>query len=344
MPYTGKGSYIYIKSEGGTFGFAAAAIGAAGHIPVGPLLNITELPESRYRESVNRTIDSEVANLIYTELMEKGEATMEFIYKDPFLMAMAFHHKVVDTPWTGTNDDITMDFSAVDHRESFMIHIHIHDSVNPIDATFYGCQINSYRWKLEAPGKILKEIVRVSSINNKEDVQAMVCVNGFHDQRWGDGVGGWGDWDPDAPYHATQITPTVGSPITSVKAKAVSIGFEYPKKAEHSIDSLITTVEYDDHRVHFFEIEGIQLTDADLVEIRKTYANKAKSTIKMAYGDATKYMQFTNGYLTNLDKLKLPPTNQALTTTLRWEGGEDSVISVALRYSIATDPDPMITD
>lgn len=343
--YTGKGSYIYIKTEGSTFGFSAAAIGASGHIPVNPCLDLSNLPEPKYREKIIKTMDSEHALLIYTELMEKGTADLEFIFKDIFLMAMAFHYKVVDTPWTGTDDDITMDFTAITHRESFMLHIHIDHATDPVDITFYGCQIEAYKWVV-TPGELMKEVVTISCINAKEDVQVMVCANGFHDQRWGSAVGGWGNWDSDAPYHASQCTPTIGGAITSIALQSYSIGFEYPKKTEHTTDSMIAlNVNYDDFPVYFFEVEGPMLTDAELVEIRKTFANKTTNqTIKVTFGDATKYMQFINGYLKTCDNVKIPDSATVYKHKIRYEGGVNTALNVALRYSIATDPDPMITN
>ena len=291
-------------------------------------------------------MDSEQALIIYTELMEKGTANLEFIMKDPFFMSRAFHYKNVDTPWTGTDDDIVMNFSATTHRETFMIHIHIDDVSNPVDMTFYGCQIEAYKWVME-PGQLLKEVATITCINALEDVQVMVCANDFHDQRWGSAVGGWGNWDSNAPYHSSLCTPTIGgAPLTTIAPQMVSIGFEYPKKTEHTTDSLLAiNVNYDDFPVYFFEVNGPMLTDAELVEIRKTFANKTTNqTLKMTFGDATKYMQFTKGYLKTCDNVKIPDSATAYKHTIRYEGGVDPVLSVALRYSIATDPDPMITN
>ena len=352
MVYTGKGSYIFLKSENqsnvNNFGYSAAAVGADRHIPINPIVDLATLPEPKYKEMVLRTLDSEIASIIYTELLEKGQTTLETIYKDPFLMALAFHKKVVDT-WSGTDDDITMDFTATTHRETFMIHIHIEDQStanNDIDRTFYGCQINRYAWKIET-GKLMKEIAGISCINAQSDVQLMSqSESNFHDDAWtqsGVNTGGWSDWDPNAPYHSSQITPTIGGAITAFKPKTIEIGFEYPKMAVHTLDSRIPSIEWDDFRTHYIEFGGIILTDASYQEVLKTYANKTLGTVKVTYGDAGKYMQFTNGYLKSIGQIKIPPRNVVLEDTIRYEGGVASALDVALRYSIATDPDPLIT-
>jgi len=344
MVYTGKGSYVYLKAET-VFGHAAAVIGASGHIPINPIVDLTQLPEPKYREAVLRTIDSEIASIIYTELLEKGATTLETIYKDPFLMALAFHKKVVDA-WTGTDDDITLDFTANTHRESFMIHVHIEDQStanNDIDRTFYGCQINKYAWKIET-GKLMREIADITCINSQSDVQAMAqSETNFHDGNFNTN-GGWSDWDTDAPYHASQCTPLIGGvAITAFKPKTIEIGFEYPKQLVHTQDSRIGTIEWDDYRTHYCEFGGIILTDASYQEIMKLYANKTLGTVQVAYGNATKYMQFTNGYLKFIGNIKIPPRNALLEDTIRYEGGVASALDVALRYSNATDPDPLIT-
>jgi len=197
----------------------------------------------------------------------------------------------------------------------------------------------------------MKEVVTISCVNAKEDVQIMSqSQTNFHDDRFsqsGVNTGGWADWDTSAPYHASQCTPSLGgTAINTLATQAFSIGFEYPKKGDHTTDSyLATTINYDDFPVYFLELEGAMLSDAELVEIRKTFANKTTNqTCKVTFGVATKYMQFTNGYLKMVDNVKIPDAATAYKHKIRYEGGVDPALTVALRYSIATDPDPLITD
>lgn len=328
------------------------------HHPFNPIIRIS-FPKPEYKIVEERTGDSLVPNIIYTESLEPDEVEIECIFKDPWLLLALFGNKTVEASWDGDAlDAISADFTVLTDADTIKIHYHIDDplTTNDIDKTLFGGIITGYRLIIEA-GKLVKEFIKIKVADFKEEVQAMVCADAFHDIKWGTGVGGWADWDSEAPFHSSVCDVKTGAAgataISGMTWKKTEFIIEIPEAMEQTGESLIVSQHYTESRNWRCEVSGVITTDAMLTEYENTVEARDRDDILKVYIGATttKFLQMTNIYLAGHTKV---PTElvagKPIEVTLNYKGGVTLAGLVsALTYqwkgtAIAQSPDIMITD
>ena len=116
----------------------------------------------------------DVNNLIYTaeslqpSMVEEGilppyRITLSGFFRDPFLLLTLFTNKAKTTPWTGTGDSITGDFTTNDHIDYIWLMIKLRDksgNANHLQYLFDGGRIVNYKL-IGEPGKYIREEVTI---------------------------------------------------------------------------------------------------------------------------------------------------------------------------------------
>lgn len=344
-----KGEYAYWGIEGA---FNAGNPASDPNIPFNPLVGLGP-PKPKYSEETIYTFDSLEPTIIYSNELTPGEADIETVFKDPFLLLACFTHKVVGGTWVSGIGTIDADFSNIDDKDTLFIHYKQKDlvSTNHIHKTVRGVLPTAYKWVIE-PGKLLKEVVSTKGLSFASVESAMACNNDFHDQRWGSGIGGWAKWD-DTGLNGTgkrsardMVIEWNDVAITGLKIKTATLALAIPHETEQFIDSLGHTLEWEGQRGYSLELAG-KLNDlTQLEEVEKTYADKTKNTLKVYYDKTAgkeKYIQITKMYVADYEVIAIPEAGQLAEVTFTMKGGEDCVPSFSGKYDTLPDPSALIT-
>lgn len=350
MVYTGQSSYAYLMIEA-TKGAADPSSDVL--IPFNPLKDFGS-PKPKYAETIERTFDSLEPKIIYSNELVPGEGPLETSFRDPFAMLTFFTHKTVGGSWGTGTGTIDADFTAIDDVDTVGLQYRIKDqlSTNNIDKLLkYGLP-QKYSWKID-PGKLLAEILDYKFLNFATNTQAPAISNDFHDQSFGSGVGGWGNWDNTGLNGtgkrsvADMVLKWGGNALTGINIKTMLMEFGVPSDSEQIYSSLAHSIDYRAVRDFKLTLNGF-VSDLTLIaEYEKIFADRAKQTLQL-YQDATpsyeKYLQYTNAYISgDSDVVSIPESGKAAEISLIIMGGENTAASFSGKYKDLPDPTALIT-
>lgn len=344
----GKGSYVYFGRESGGWGNGDPS--SDRHMAFNPMTELSLKLPKYVQQQV--TLFSELDHSIeFDEKLDIAKVSIRTLFRDPFLLLCLFTHKTVTSPWTGTGDNIAADFSDTDDEDTLWMQVHVHnqDGTNHLNLLFTGGEIISYGWVIEQ-GKPMYEEVELQFKKVSENTQAVDIDDGFDDGSFdGSGLdGGFAMWD--GAYSANDCALSKdctitwgGSAISGLNVKKCEVKIEFNKVYEWIQSSLEAQVRWADKRSPFkATVEGIFKGNQDLSEFLAAYSSKTKQTFKVQYG-TTKYLQFTNAYISDIEGLGIPAAGEALKGTYTFVSGGGGVASYSWTANEATDPRNFIT-
>jgi len=347
MVYTGKSSYAYGGIESGGYGLGDITIDQ--HIPFNPIIKLS-VPRPEYVITEEKTCNALETNIVYSEELKPDEIEIETIFRDPFWLCMAFTKKTVETPWTGTDDIITGDFTTEDHNDYIFVHYYIYHATAPIEKTVKGGKIVSYRL-LVAKNKPIKEIIKIKFATITNESLAMNVVTAFHDDFISATIG-WAFWAGKRYYSPTGASiSTATSYIADPEMKYDEIEFIINVLETYEYDTSAKSASYTYHesREYSARLKGKITGEALETEIELDPASRTRDKIFKLTIATGLYLQFTNAMLFSLTKLSEIEAGKAIEQEAIYKGmpttaGVVSACSMSLTYSIAQDPDIMITD
>lgn len=347
MVYQGKDSYAYAFIESAGFGLGNPA--SDQHIPLNPIIKLS-VPRPEYVVVEEKTCNSLETSIVYSEELKPDEIEIETIFRDPFLLCSVFTKKTVATPWTGTNNVITGDFTVETHNDYIGMHYHVYHATAPIDKTLKGGKIISYRL-LVAKNKPIKEIVKIRFATITDGAQAMNCATAFHDDFISATIG-WAFWAGEryySPTGASISTATVYIADPQMKYDEIEFIINVLETFEHDTSAKSAAYTYHESREYSARIKGKITGEALETEIELDPASRARDlTFRLTFATGL-YLQFTNAMLFSLTKLEGIEAGKAVEQEAVYKGmptllGVVSACSMSLTYSVAQDPDIMITD
>jgi len=272
------------------------------------------------------------------------------IYRDPFLMLAAFTKKVVANPWTGTDNIITGDFTVETHNDYIWANFHIYHATAPIDKTCKGGKIVSYRL-LIARNKPVKEIVKIKFATITDGAQVMNIATAFHDDFISATIG-WAFWAAKRYYSPTGSSISVATNYIAdpeMKYHEIEFIINVLETFEYDTSAKSASYTYHESREYSARIKGDITGEALETEIEKDPASRVRDKIFRLTFAAGLYLQFTNAMLFSLTKISDVEAGKAINQEAVYKGmpttaGVVSACSASLTYSIAQDPDIMITD
>ncbi len=344
MVKTGLGSkaFWFIESGGWKQGDPYTDI----QIGFNPMEKIT-IPKPTFTQKQIRTSDSLDFNFSFSELLQLGEGEIESVYRDPFLMLTAFGKKVVETPWTGTDDTITADFTADTHRDTIGLNYLKKDSAaggSDLERSLLGGEITSIGLKCET-GDLVREVIGVKFAATGQRYKAFTTVPAFDD-------GSWSKWNGNAVngYHSTQVELKFGATgMSSLGFKWKS--FEYKslleKTQEHVGSSKIADIRYPGNREHTLNLTG-KFTDNTLMEeLEKDEDDRTHADIEVILTDDVgneEIRKFTNAIIDTADNYDIPAAAEGKESTLSFKGTRKPALTFSGNYDESDDPDDYITD
>lgn len=345
--YKGVKSYAYWFVESAGFGLGNAA--SDQHIPFSPILKLS-IPRPEHVIIEEKTCNSLETSIVYSEELKPDEIEIETIFRDPFLICAAFTKKVVATPWTGTDDVITGDFTAETHNDYIGAHYYIYHPTAPIEKTLKGGKIISYRL-LIVKNKPIKEIVKIRFATITDESQVMNVATAFHDDFISATIG-WAFWAAKRYYSPTGSSISVaGSYIADPKMKYDEIEFiiNVLETFEYDTSAKSASYTYHESREYMARLKGKIEDEVLETEIELDPASRSRDKIFRLTFATGLYLQFTNAMLFSLTKLGDTVAGKAIEQEGIYKGmpttaGVVSACSMSLTYSIAQDPDIMITD
>lgn len=342
----GKGSYVFFGSESSFKG------GIAGkHKPMNPMAKLTIGKMPKYIQAQFATFVNMYHDIEYDEKLDIGEISIQTLLRDPFILLSFMDHKTCPSPWTGSSDTITGNFSDNDDEESIWMQMHVHnnDGTNHLNLLFVGGKITKYRWIIEAGKPVMEEFdIKFASVS----VSTTACDI---DAGFDDGVfdisgvdGGFSLWDGaytrGTAVQSKDCTITWGgSAITGLYIKRCVLEVDR-NAAYHHIYSSLTANHYFTEIISPYKatLEGQFKGNQDVAEFLAAYDSKTKATFKILYG-TDKYMQFTLGYIQDIGNLGIPEAGKPAEGSYTIAGGAGSTIKYNWTATEATDPRNFIT-
>lgn len=344
MVYTGKLMYVY-------FGHSTTIGGGdpstQKHIGFNPLKAVpTPADELQEKTLAEYLANGQVPQVIVDELLETGKITLTGYYRDPLMLLCAFSHKTYPSSWTGSSDAINANFSESDHIDYIWMQIHIQDqnSTNHLDYFFDGGVITDYKWIIEAGKAVMEEYTIEFTELPVNSTTAVDIDAGFDDGSFDRaGVdGGWSMWNgrytASTCAHSKDATILFnGSAISDLNMKKCTIGMRLTKKFEPITSQKTMAVIYDQTHEYYMDCEGLLANEGSHAGVLLNYPSKTVGTSKVSFGD--EYMQITNTYLKNIEKMADVAENlQAQEVVFHYVGGALPVISYQWSGDEATDP------
>ncbi|BDI54860.1 MAG: major tail protein [Lokiarchaeia virus VerdaV1] len=347
MVYQGKSSYAYWGIEAGGYGLGNPATDA--HIPFNPILKLS-IPRPEHVIIEEKTCNSLETSIVYSEELKPDEIEIETIFRDPFLLCATFTKKTVTDSWTGTDDVITGDFTAETHNDYIWAHYYIYDATAPIEKTLKGGKIISYRL-LIVKNKPIKEIVKIKFATITDESVAMNVTTTFHDDFISATIG-WAFWAAIRYYSPTGSSiSTATSYIADPEMKYDEIEFiiNVLETFEYDTSAKSASYTYHENREYMARLKGKITGEALETEIELDPASRSRDKIFRLTFATGLYLQFTNAMLFSLTKLEGIEAGKAIEQEAVFKGmpttaGVVSACSMSLTYSIAQDPDAMITN
>lgn len=292
--------------------------------------------------------------------LEPSTITFRCYFRDPFLMLTLFTYKGVPSPWTGTSDTITANFSTRDDVDNnICVQLRIPDPSgdgNHVDLLFDGGQIVEYRWMGEEQGAVMEEIdIKFAEIS--ENTQAVDIDNGFDDESFNSTTlnldGGWSLWNKNlfaskkVILLTKDVTVTIGDVAPpGIQIQSWTLTIPVPHAMEFIASSQVAGIVYEEVRGPWkLDLVGKLIGNDNISEAIATLASKTKATAKLEYDETplSKYFQFTNSVLKNIDGLSIPEAGKGIDVTYMYEGAGGSVLSYNWTGTEADDPRSHIT-
>ena len=325
------------------------------HQPFNPITESTgiKLPEVVY-ELITPICELYPAIEIDKNL-EPSTITFRCYFREPFMLLALFSYKTMDSPWTGSSDTINANFSARDNIEGNIgVQLRLPDPSGGgkhVDLLFDGGKIVEYRWIGEEQGAVIEEIdIKFAEIS--ENTQAVDIDNGFDDGCF-DLVspaldGGWAYWNTNFYTSARTVLLTrnvtvkfgSGAPM-GLAIQKWKLSIPVPNAMEFVASSLVAGIVYEEVRGPWeLEIDGKLQGNDSISEAILELASKAKATVKLEYDIApfSKYFQFTNAVLKNINGLSIPEAGKPIDVTYIYEGAGGSILSYSWTGTEATNP------
>lgn len=344
MVKTGKDSraFFFIESAGWKLGDPNVDL----QIAFNPMERIV-IPKATFTQKQIRTSDSLEHNISFSELMKVGEGDIETIYRDPFLQLTAFTKKVVETPWTGTDDTIVADFTAATHKDTIGINYLKKDSESDsydIERSLLGGQITSIGLKCEA-GDLVREVVGVKFASPSTGYKAFATATGYDD-------GVWSGWNGNAinGYHSSQVTlkfDSTGFTNWGFKWKSFDYKSTLDKTMEHVGSSKTVDLKYDGNREHILTLVGKFTTNLLLAELEKDENDRIHGDVEIILTDDAgkdEIRKFTNAIIDMQDNYDIPAAAEGKEVTITMKGTRKPALTFNGTYDEADDPDAYITD
>jgi len=345
MVYSGQNSYVYWGVEGTAL---AGDPSSDQNIPFNPCEKFTA-PKPEYEETTKRTFDQLEPKYKFTNTLAPKTETNPHMFKDPFLLLACFTNKNVGGSWGTGDGTISADFTNNDDEDTLFIQEHVADqsgSGNHVDRLIKGVLPVSYAWIMEA-GKMLMEEVTLKGLDYSDNTQAMSCSNDFHDQAWGDGVGGFADWDTDGKRPVKDMEIELGgAAIDGLQIESGTLKFDLGYDTSQIISSLSHSVKWLGVRDFIFTLKGKLNDKGELEEAEKLYSAKTTSTLKIYYDNETgyeKYLQITNVAVEKHNVVEIPAAGSPVEANITFKGGEDCAASFSGTWEDHADPSVLVT-
>lgn len=347
---TYKGKYAYIGVEG-TVG--AGDPSSDQNIPLNPMREMSA-PKPKNVDVVERTFDSLVPKIIFTGEKAPGEGPLPMSFRDPWVLLMFFTNKTVGGVWGTGTGTITADFTVLTDQDTVWLQYQLEDQAasNDINKLLKNGRPMKYSWVVE-PGKLLEEIPEFKFLDFATNIQAPSISNDFHDQSFGSGVGGWGDWDDSGLNGTGKRSPTNmvlhwgGAVLTALKITSMRLEFTVGTETIQTTDSLGHTVAYLAVRDFQLTLGGVINDLTAITEYEKVYSDRTKQTLILYYDKTVgeeKYLQFTNAYISPESEIaSIPESGKVAETTLIIKGGEVTAASFSGKFVDRPDPSVLIT-
>ena len=319
------------------------------HQPFNPIVSSTgiKLPERVYE--LITPVSDQYPQIEVDKNLEPTTITIRSYFREPFMMLTLFNYVALPSNWTATSDNISASFANQnDVDNNIGIQLRLPDpsgSGNNVDLFFYGGKIIEYRWIGEAQGAVMEEIdIKFAEITEITD--AVDIDNGFDDGSFDSDSndGGWAWWDKTlyASKKVILLTKDVTVTIagTGITAQSWKLTIPVPHVMEFITSSHVAGIIYEEVRGPWrLDVDGKLTGNQDISEAVATLEDKSKDTVKLEYDTSpfSKFFQFTNGVLKNIDGLSIPEAGKTIDVTYIYEGAGGSVLS----YNwTGTAPDP----
>lgn len=322
------------------------------HQPMNPITDSTgiKLPERIY--DLIAPVSDLYPQIEVDKNLDPSTVTFRGYFRGPFMFLTAFTHKQLPSSWTGTSDTILANFSTrnnVDNNIGVVLRLPDPVGSNHIDLFFDGGKIVEYRWVGEAQGAVMEEIdVKFSEIT--EETSPVDIDDGFDDGSF-DSIaldGGWDKWDinlfptKEKVLLTKDVTLTIGgSAPVGIKVQNWKLTIPVPHAMEFISSSFVAGIVHEEVRGPWsLEIPGKLEDNQAITEALAELATKTKATAKLEYSASplSKYVQFTNAVLKNIDGLTIPDAGKPIDVTHMYEGAGGSVLTYNWTGSVPTDP------
>lgn len=157
------------------------------NIGFNPIVNSTDIANLVQKFETAVTCGSNDPDMEWEGPLGPADMTIRALFRDPLTLLCYFTNKEVPAEWSGTDDEITANFSSqVDIDNNIWIQIHVHDgsgSVKHLNFLLDGGRITSYKWIIEAGKPMYEEITfkfsEVTATANAPDID-----DGFDDAKF----------------------------------------------------------------------------------------------------------------------------------------------------------------
>lgn len=350
MVYSGLNSYAYWGIEG-TVGSGNPSTDQ--NIPFNMMRNFPP-PKPKYVDEKFRTFDSLEPKFVNTIEKAPGEAELECLFGDPFLLLTFFTHKAVGGSWGTGTGTITGDFTDVDDIDTLFLQYHLRDqtSTNHLNRLLKHGLPMSYKMVFDK-AKLIKENVGLKFLDWSSNTQAPSISDNFHDQSWGSGVGGWANWDTSGVCNSPRRSPVNGSltwggsALTGLQIESGEISFDMPYNTGQTFDSLAHSIKTKGVRDFKVSLTG-KLYDLTLItELESLFCDRTKQTFQYKYDTTAsynKYLQFTNAYVSTESSIaEIPEAGEPTEVTVVLEGGASTALSYSGSFLNLPDPSALIS-
>lgn len=282
--------------------------------------------------------------------LEPSTITLRMLFREPFLLLTLFSYKALPSSWTGTSDTITANFSSrANIDNNIAIQLRLPDPSGGgahVDLLFDGGRIEEYRWIGEESG-IVHEEVDIKFAEISENTQALTMDSGFHDSSFGSNSG-WALWntslyaDKKLVLLTKDVTVTINNvaPV-GIQMQSWELVLSTPHVMEFVASSQVAGIVYEEVRGPWQLTLNGKLSGNDAIsEAIATLATKTKATAKLQYDASpfSKYIQFTNSVLKNIEGLSIPRAGETIDVSYVYEGAGGSVLSYSWTDTEGHDP------
>jgi hypothetical protein len=295
------------------------------------------VPRPRYENTKLRTASSLKENVVFTSLLNAGEASLDEIFVDPFMGLAFFTHKALTGDWTTGEaySKIEADFSALDDVDSLWIYSSVlnESGSNPIDKLTTGIKITK-RALIAEVGKLIRENLDLVAADIAEvAADTFDSVEDFDDGE----VADWDTWRHSSDVVLTWGASELDAANYGFEWTKIEFGVEVPQNMLHKGSSLKVEHQHIQELRPYARVTGWLDTDGNTLvdEIESEVSDKTKATLKFQFDSTAseeKFDQFTSAYLDDIEGLdELPRTDEPLEVTLVFYS-DDGAYSLEYNY------------